>query len=392
MEKLDRALGNSMLALYGLGTIIGAGIYALIGKIAQNSGATTLWSIILAFVIALFSASAYSRMARLAPKAGGEAEYVFLGLKNRRLSLITGWAVVFTGIVSCAALTRGFVGYFREFADWPPSMIVLLCAVGLTLVASLGVRISIGFCAFFTLIEIGGLLLVCFKGHASMDVFDIHELFNVKKDLIHVDGLVAGAFLAFYAFIGFEDMVNMAEEVKKPQRTIPLAIFVSLALALGLYLLTAAVTLGVLGPEKAGASSAPLAHVYMMSGGDPRIFSVLALFAIVNGALAQIIMSSRVLYGMRHKSHYLQALKTINKRTKTPMTATLFAGGMVLALALFFPIEKLAQAASFVVLIVFALVSLSFLRMTTPSSERAWKVMAAIGLCLNLAFIVARLV
>jgi amino acid transporter len=173
-------------------------------------------------------------------------------------------------------------------------------------------------------------------------------------------GVVLGAFLAFFAFIGFEDMVNVAEEVENPARNLPLGILIALGVSTVIYLLVVLAALTSVPVEKLAGSKAPLALVYQhVTGGSPVVIGSIGLLAVVNGALVQIIMAARIFYGMSVKGWLPRVLGTVNPRTRTPVIATVVVVVIIAGLALWFPLVDLASATSFLVLTVFGIVNLT---------------------------------
>jgi amino acid transporter len=173
-------------------------------------------------------------------------------------------------------------------------------------------------------------------------------------------GVILGAFLAFFAFIGFEDMVNVAEEVERPERNLPLGILIALCVSTVIYLLVVLVALTSVPMERLAESKAPLALIYQhVTGRSPILISSIGLLAVINGALVQIIMAARIFYGMSAKGWLPRALGTINPTTRTPVTATVVVAVIIILLATWFPLVHLASATSFLVLAVFGLVNLA---------------------------------
>jgi amino acid transporter len=227
-----------------------------------------------------------------------------------------------------------------------------------------GIEESVLAATLITLVEVGGLLVIVIVGGESLATLParLPELVP-PADASVWQGILLGAFLAFFAFIGFEDMVNVAEEVRDPTRVLPRAILLVLAASAVLYMLVALVAVLALPPEELAASSAPLAEIYLRATGEPpTLISLISMFAIVNGALIQIVMASRVLYGMSRERWLPAWLGRVHPRTRTPLWATVLVTGVILALALWLPLETLARATSLVVLVVFALVNLALLR------------------------------
>ena len=215
-----------------------------------------------------------------------------------------------------------------------------------------------------TVIELLGLGLVL--AVAGDSLFSIPERLPElipPMDPVIWQGILFGAFLAFYAFVGFEDMVNVAEEVRNPVRNLPLAILIALGVTTLLYAaisLTAVITVA---PQQLAASDAPLATVYQQaSGSKPVALSIISIFAVVNGALIQIIMGSRILYGMSRQGWLPTPFGHVWRKTQTPAAATIATAAVVLLLALWLPLVTLAQSTSFLVLFIFSLINLSLLR------------------------------
>ena len=387
---LKRTLNLPQMVFYGTGTILGAGIYALIGKVAGAAGLLAPLAFLVSALLAALTAYAYCQLVARYPKSGGEAEYVYQSFGGHWLSNGVGWLVAFTGIVSAATLVDGFIGYFRVFFPLGEPVVATGIILTVMTVAIIGIRESAWMAVTITLVEITGLVMVCAVGFdllAERDflVPEISGEFGSQA----IIPVLAGAFLAFYAFIGFEDIVNLAEETKRPEKTIPAAIYLSLAIATGLYLLVALVALASLPVDALDRSEAPLAEMYESQGGDPRLISAIGLIAIVNGVLAQIIMASRILYGMRHRFAPLEFLSRVNKRTRTPVAGTVFVTGLALMFTLLFPIETLAGATSFIILVVFTLINAALIvsetRQSTPKAANY--LVPAIAVLLNVGFL-----
>ena len=371
--KLKRELTLFTLTAYGLGTILGAGIYVLIGKIAGHAGLYAPFSFLIASIIAFFSAYSYAMLSQKFPKSGGEAEYVRQAFKRKWLSALTGWLIVFTGIISSATLVKGFVGYFQVFFNIETTIIIIGLLIFLLALAIKGIKESAFLITFITAVELLGLIIVIYYGQDALMSLpqEWPRLIPKLSNHLAFNGIFIGAFIAFYAFIGFEDMVNIAEEVKSPEKTLPKAIFISLLLATILYMLIAIIAVLSLPLEDLANSSAPLALILSQKTTYGNlIISGISLLAIVNGALVQLIMGSRILYGMAQYGEAPKTLSTVNAITQTPIYATLFIGILSLALTLWLPIETLAKSTSFIILTVFTLINLSLIMVRKHAKER----------------------
>ena len=367
--KLKRSLSLPLVTLYGLGTTIGAGIYVLIGKVAGVAGLLAPVSFLAAGLLAALTAFSFAELSARIPRSAGEAAYVRAGFGSERLALLVGLLVVAVGVIAAAAVTVGAAGYIREFIDLPGVVLIVVPLVLLALVAAWGIGESVAAAALFTLLEIGGLGLVIWAGSRAAlatggDLSAPLDALSELGDAAAWGGIWTGAILAFYAFIGFEDMVNVAEEVKDVERTLPRAIILTLALTTLLYLAVSVVAVLALPPAELAASEAPLARIYEAgTGGSPALIVAIGIFATLNGVLIQIIMASRVLYGLSAQGQLPDWLGAVNPRTRTPLIATGLVTLGVLVLALGFPIEVLAEATSLVALSVFALVNLALWRL-----------------------------
>lgn len=360
---MKRSLSLTLLTLYGLGTTVGAGIYALIGKVAGRAGIYAPVSFLLACLLSALTAFTFAELASRLPRSAGEALYVREGFRSPSLGFLVGMMVASAGCVSAAAIVNAAVGYINQFVAVPGPLTIAALAIGVGLVAAWGITESALAAALFTLIEIAGLLLVIAAAAAAIP----HLPQQVPDVLPPLDaaawaGIVGGTVLAFYAFLGFEDMVNVAEEVKDVRRTMPLGIILTLGITTLLYFGLAVVAVLAVSPAELAASEAPLALLFERStAASPAIISGISIFAILNGALVQMIMASRVIYGLAEQGSLPRHFGRVHRRTRTPLLATGLVVAIVLTLALGFPIEPLAEATSLIVLTIFALVNLALI-------------------------------
>lgn len=363
--ELKRSLNLPLLTLYGLGVTIGAGIYVLVGKVAGHAGLGAPLSFLGAGVLVAFSALSFAELSVRMPKSAGEALYVREGFASPRLGLIVGLLVVASGVISSAVIVQGAVGYLRELLPLPAELGIPLVTLLLTAIAAWGITQSVALAGLVTVLEIGGLLLVVAAGIVAEPRAGFEAVALLPPPELETwFGIGAGLTLAFFAFIGFEDMVNVAEEVKDVERTLPRAIALTLILSTFLYVAVAVVSLKALSPAELGVSEAPLAEVWRRGfGGNAGFLSVIAVFATLNGVLIQTIMASRVLYGLARQGALPGIFGQVHPRTQTPLIATATVGAVVLLLALSFSLERLAEVTSAVVLTVFTLVNLALVRL-----------------------------
>jgi amino acid transporter len=370
-----------MLTLYGIGNIVGAGVYVLVGKIAEPAGYLAVLAFLVAALVAFGAALSYAELASRFPVSAGIAVYLHEAFKTRRLSTIVGLMLVGAGVVSSATLLKGFAGYFSQLTGIDPWIGMIAAAAILTAVMLKGIKESVGVAALLTVIEVGGLLFlvgsILFFQPTAVTTFTsgFSEALG-SFDVASFAGIVSAAFIAFYAFVGFEDMVNIAEEVKKPQTAFPRAILISLAVVTILYVMVTVAALGVLAPHLLGSSTAPLADVFQVATGNgAEIIIIISLLATLNGVLVNVVMGSRFLYGMARRGWVPEWFSKVS-RWHVPARGTIVVSTLALIAALLLPIEQLAQATSLLLLCVFiaANVSLIVVRRRTQSGRDNLKI------------------
>ncbi len=358
---LNRVISLPLLVFYGVGTILGAGIYSLTGKIAGISGLYAPISFLLSALIATFVAFSYAELSSRYPKSAGEAVFVDQAFGKSWLTALIGWGVVFTGIVSAGVMAHGFYGYLNEFIELPDGISILFYIILITVIAILGISLSVKVAAVVTIIEVSGIAMILYVSQDSLQTLSVrwHEFIPPFSWDIW-QGIIFGAFIAFYAFIGFEDMVNIAEEVVEPKKNLPTGIIMALIITTFIYVLVSFALVLALPIEKLANHAAPFALIIKENSQIPvSIISFISLIAILNGALVQIVMGSRVLYGMAEKGIAPRIFTMLHSKTRTPIVATLFFSTLLFIFTLWFPIVMLAKITSFIILSIFTLVNLS---------------------------------
>jgi len=355
---LKRSIGLPGLIFLGVGTMVGAGFYALIGKVAGLAGQLAPVSMVGAGLVALTSSFAFIELAGRFPVSAGVARYVSEAFGRHWASRLAGWLVIATGIVSAGTLAVATVGFLQDLIVFDSVIGLVLLVSVLGLIAAWGIGESVTLIATIAVIEVGALVVVF-----TLNVEYLPEwrpLSGVPSAGVPVIGLFSGAFLAFYAFIGFEDMVSVVEEVRNPKRTMAIAILSSIAITSTLYFLVSIVAVAGPGPEVLSASATPVAELVTDLGTvAPLVITLISLLAGINGALVQIVMAARVSHGMAKQGDAPTWLGRVHSRTRTPVFATAAISGVILLLALFFPLTALARATSAIILLVFAIVNLS---------------------------------
>lgn len=370
-ERLKRVLTTPLVTLYGLGVTVGAGIYVLVGATAAEAGPFAPISFLIAAIVVAFTAFSYAELSTRYPVSAGEAAYVEAGFKTGWLATFVGLAVALSGMVSAAAVTIGAASYLHDLTLVSEGILRISIVGVMGLIALWGITQSVTIAAIITVIEISGLILVIFWGLYVAEPLGL-EFSDMLPPVTgsHWIGIGTASLLAFFAFVGFEDMANIAEEVKDPVYTMPRAILWTLVLATILYFGTTAAVLIAVPIEALSSSSAPLLLVFNAAPEKVRqLFSIIAVVATVNGVLIQMIMASRVLYGLADRGHLPASLAMVSHRTKTPVVATVTVVLIIILLASTFPIDALAERTSQIVLFVFVLVNAALIRLKLSGSE-----------------------
>ena len=365
---LQRRLGLTLLVLYGTGITVGAGIYVLIGAVAGHAGAYAPWSFVLAAIAMAFTVASYAELAARFPVSAGEAAYARAAFDWAWVSRAVGLLTVAIGIVSSSAVAIGSAGYIRQFVAAPDAVVIVVLLILIGAVASWGILESVVAASLLTLMEVGGLLIVIVAAVTSGLPIEIAAIPPMQWPIL--SGIGFASLLAFFAFIGFEDLANVAEEAKAPERDLPRAMAIVLLLSTALYVSVALVAVSAVPPAELAASKAPLSLVFQgVTNVSPATISLIAIIATLNTILAQITMVSRVMYGMARQGDLPAGLAHVNATTNTPLVATWLAVGIAFVLAMLAPIERLAEGTSIATLIVFAAVNLSLIALRRKGNE-----------------------
>ena len=364
-QTLHRHIGLFALVVYGVGDILGAGIYALIGKAAGEMG-NAIWMAFLASMIAAgLTGLSYASLGSRYPRAGGASFFTHHAFKNNFLAYVIGLAALSSGVTSMAAGSRAFAGYFTTLVSAVPVdlVVVAFCFVVAGVVIR-GIRESMWMNMLCTGIELGGLLLVIAVGAKFLGTIDYTSAVTVSNPAgdLSISLILSGAVLTFYSFVGFEDIINVSEEVKNPESNMPKGILLAVLIASIIYITISLVAVSVIPAAELAASSAPLVDVVKRAAPwFPSIaFAFIAMFAVANTALLNFIMGSRLIYGMANQGLMPKVLAKVS-RTRTPYIASLAVLGFMLVLALTGNIASLARATSVLLLICFMTVNAALL-------------------------------
>lgn len=373
--RLKRVLGPIQLVFYGVGVIVGAGVYSVIGT-AAGLAQQGLWlSLVIGAGVAFLTAISYAEMATSYPEAGAEYAYIrHAWPKADWLSFGVGVVILLGGATSAATVAMAFGGYLRVFVDLPPLLSALALLIACTAFNIWGLRESSWVNMLFTSIEVGGLLLVIAAGL-------VREV-GPPPPVEAQPAIMSAAALLFFVYLGFEEIANLVEEVRQPARDIPLALFSSMAITTVLYVLVALAIVHMATPAELASSEAPLATA--ISSVWPRLVNVLsgvALFATANTVLITVIATSRLTFSMAREGEIHGMFAGVLPRRQTPWVAAVLSLVAAAALLPIGSVKILAEISSFAALVAFLTVNLALitLRYTHPHHPRPFRVPGAIG-------------
>ncbi|MET9107894.1 APC family permease [Streptomyces zhihengii] len=368
--SLKRAIGPKLLILFVIGDILGTGIYATTGKVAGKVGGALWLPFLIGFVVALLTAASYVELVGKYPKAAGAALYTQKAFKVPFLTFIVAFMVMCSGLSSASAAARAFSSdYFQEFTDAiPATLIAIVFIVALACLALRGVSESVKTNVVLTAVELTGLAIILGIGAWAVMSGDgeparLTEFESSGTGYALITGVLGATALGFFAFVGFEDSVNMAEETKDPVRTFPRAIFIGVTVTGTIYVLVALVSSLLVDHRTLEGSSGPLLEVVKAGGVDfpPKLFALIALFAVTNSALINIMMASRLCYGLANERVLPKAMGKVLPRRRTPVTGIVFVTVLAIGLVSTGEIEGLGDTTSFLLLCVFAVVNVAVL-------------------------------
>jgi basic amino acid/polyamine antiporter, APA family len=364
--QLKRVIGPRVLTIFIIGDILGAGIYALVGEVGAEVGGAIWTAFFVSFVLAFFTAFAYAELVTKYPRAAGGALYTHKAFRAPFLTFVVAFAVMSSGIASASTLARAFAGdYLSEFVDLPLVLAALIFIVVVAAINARGIAESVKLNVVLTSIEVTGLLIIVVVGVAALGEGsgDFSRNFEFKDGESVFGAIVAGTALAFYAMIGFEDSVNVAEEAKQPSRNYPRALFIGIAAAGTLYLLVTLTASLVVPTGQLSGSDAPLLEVVEVGplGIPTKLFAFIALTAVSNSALINMIMASRIVYGMAEQGIVSSLFSRVLPGRRTPFVAILFTTVIAAALIATGDLATLADTTVLLLLFVFIIVNIAVL-------------------------------
>lgn len=363
---LRRAITGRLLFVFILGDVLGAGIYALVGEIAGEVGGAVWVPMLLALVMALLTAASYAELVTKYPRAGGAAVFARRAYRSPFVSFLVGFCMLAAGVTSAAGLAVAFAGdYLQALVDVPTSVASLVFLAVVALLNARGIQESLRANVVMTLVEVSGLVLVVVLagivlGRGDGDAGRVVEFDSSSTPALAVLG---AALLAFYSFVGFETSANVAEELKDVRRVYPRALFTALLAAGFLYVLVGLAISVVAPADRLAASSGPLLDVVSIAdvGVPARMFSVIALVAVANGALLTMIMASRLTFGMAREGLLPSPLARVLPRRRTPWIAIVATTAVAMILSATGSVAALAETVVLLLLVVFVSTNLAVL-------------------------------
>ncbi len=374
---LKRQIGLLGVTAYGVGTILGAGIYALIGSAAGIAGNSVWMSFLLGAFISSFTGLSYAELSSMIPKSAAEYSYAKEAFRSDLAPFLIGWLIIFTGTVSTSTVALGFGGYFKGLFGAPIVLTSTILIFLLSILNFIGIEESSRVNILFTLIEAAGLLLIIVLGIPYLGRV------NYLETASGLQGILRASTVIFFAYLGFEDIANLVEETKNPERNIPKALILSVAITVIIYVFVALSAVSLADWQDLRASCCPLAYAASQSLGQSAflVMSVIALFATSNTVLILLLVSSRMIYGLAREGALPSSLSRISDRRGTPWVAITTAMVLAASFVLFGNIEFVAGITTFGTFVTFASVNLSaiWLRYRKPKLKRPFKTPINIG-------------
>lgn len=378
VPTLQRSINAWQIGLYGLGSMLGAGIYALVGKAADSLGNAIWLAFLAAMIVAMLTGLSYACVGSRYPRAGGAAYVTQRALGKPWLSYVVGLCVMMSGLTSMATGSQAMAEAIGRALgmELPVKIIAILIVLFVGLVIFRGIRESMWVNVLCTVVEAAGLLFIIFVGMrfwGSVDYLETPVRSLGGTDAIPVMLILQGAVLMFFSFIGFEDILNVSEEVKNPRRDVPLGLIGAMVVATLIYMAVAITAVSVIPWSELAKSPTPLMEVAKAAApwfkNIDTIYIGITLFAIGNTALLNYIMGSRLLYGMSRQGLLPAALGRVHPTRRTPHVAIVLLFVVVSCLILSGSVKQLAESTVLLLLMVFSVVNVSLIVLKRRKGE-----------------------
>lgn len=397
--SLNRSIGLIGLVLYGLGVTIGAGIYVLVGETVLRAGPYAPTAFLLSAIVMAFTAGSFAELTGRVPKAAGEANYVEAAFGLAPLTVLVGLAILFEAMIAAAAIAVGASGYVAALLPLPQPLLIVLIVLIMASVAGWGIRQTVVIAGVMTVAEVAGLLVIIVAGIGSEPAVLTAlpaALLPPVSDWIAISGIFSASLIAFFAYIGFDDVVNLVEEARNPRRIMPWALGLTLLIVMLIYVLVSHIAATAIPAAAFETTSAPISLLFeRLTGLPPLAITIVAILATMNGVGIILTMAARVAYGMAQEGRLPVWIGHVNPRTRTPLRATALVAVLVLGMALAAPLDTLAETTSEVLLVVFICVNVALFWMKlrrVPAPDGCFTVPLAVpvlGVILCLLLLIA---
>jgi amino acid transporter len=371
---LHRALGLVEVTAGGVGIIIGAGIYVLLGAATAQAGAAVWMSFVLAALLSAFTGLSYAELASMFPSAAAEYEYTRQAF-SEWVAFVVGWTMIVGLVVAAAAVSLGFARYLGHFVDVDPPFAALGLLGFIAAVAAIGIKQSARLTLLLSAVQVGGLLIIIAIGLPHVGDVNLLEGPGVR-------GVMSAAALIFFAFIGFDEVITLAEETREPTRIVPRALLLALGISTVLYISVAIAAVSVLGADALGRSARPLADVmaHDLGGASVSLVAAIALVSTTNTTLLAVTAASRLTYGMAMQRALPRLLAAVHEGRRTPLRAIVAVVVVSMAFTLVGELALIAAVTDFAVYVVFVAVNgaVIALRLRRPDLVRRFSVPGSI--------------
>lgn len=381
---LKKEISFAEAMVYGLGIILGAGIYALIGEAAGIAGNSLWLSFIFAAAVASFTALSYCELSSMFPKSAAEYTYVKNAFRNGLLGFLMGWISMFAAMAAVSAVALGFAGYFGTIFGTPLIPTAIAIIVLLSIVNFLGVKESSRLNLALTFVAVSGLLLVIIMGIPFFGSVNYFEGISPSLGMFDfLNNIAVAAALIFFAYIGFEDIANISEETVNAKHAVPKAILLALAISTILYILVAVSVISIVPWNQLAESSAPISLVAgtVLGPMGATVFAFIALFATASTVLIILVAVSRMLYGMANDHSLPSIISKVHPKTHTPFVAIALTSSLAILLVFVGELKAIAFITNFGIFAMFFMVNMSAIiaRYTLPNQERVFRIPCNIG-------------
>jgi APA family basic amino acid/polyamine antiporter len=354
---LRRDLNLFDATLAGVGIIVGAGIYVLIGAAAGHAGNGVWISFIISAVVAFLTGLSYAELSSIYSDDSGEYSYVEHNF-GKRLAFVVGYLVMLSLVLGAAAVSLGFSGYLNTLLNYNHLTLIAIVSILLfSAVNIIGIKQSMKLNILLTGLSILGLLMVIFLTLPKIGSINYMEITKLS-------GVFKAASLIFFAYIGFESVVKLSEETKNPRKTIPLALMLSLGISTILYIAVSISAISTIGWKQLSTSSSPLTDVVaaVMGSNAGLVVTIIAIVSTGNTVLLSLLAMSRMTYSMCKNYKKISFLSKINRFTKTPLNAIIMSAAFTIAFVLIGELSIVAEITNFFVFVVFAVINLALIK------------------------------